>query len=87
MKAFVLTQSDSVFGSPIATSFKSQRRTLSFKCLPAALLSAGLIVANPTLANDVLPSKSHEQSVASKAVQPHVCRSTPCCHFSAQVAR
>jgi hypothetical protein len=75
MKSFMPTRPNSSFGpltSPTASSMAC-RTPFVLKALSAAILSAGLLIAAPSLAADTpAPIKPQTQSDASKAVQPQV---------------
>lgn len=76
MKRFVLSGPNPIFGSPKKTSSEHHRRALPVRCITAALLSAGLLVAIPTFANVSVPNKAQEQSGPTKAIEAQIDKQT-----------
>ena len=72
MKTFILSQPNSVFGTSRGSHRASQRRSRALTGLTAALLSAGMVAANPSFAADLQSGKPQLPPGSSMAVQPQV---------------
>lgn len=80
MKPFMLSRPNRTFGSTTTTGLPdtsaaagNRKTAFCLKALSAALLSAGLLMAAPSLAADTAgPNKPQTETEASKAVQPQV---------------